>query len=151
MEDFGSATKGAGEGILPVVVGWVGGWVGGWVSNSPPPPWGLDICGSVGLPKMWVGGSLQSPPPPPGKKDPGHRVAAPTSGGVVSTPPHTTALGKAWCEASAGAGVGGPSRGSSSTCEQRDNRPAGLQKPRFLWQCGTTPAHGRGPGLLQNN
>ena len=58
------STEGAGQGILPVVVGWItcGGWVGGHpIAPPPPPPWGWDICGSGGLPTIWV----KSPPPPP--------------------------------------------------------------------------------------
>ena len=43
--------------------------LGGRVSNSPPPPlWGWDICGSVGLPKIcggWVPQITPRPTPPP--------------------------------------------------------------------------------------
>ena len=49
------STKGAGQGILPVVRHFAyGSWLVGW-----------DICESVGLPKIWVRGSPKSPPPPP--------------------------------------------------------------------------------------
>ena len=48
------------------------GWVGGCPIALPPPPsWGWDICGAVGLPQIcggWVPQITPRPPPPPPKE-----------------------------------------------------------------------------------
>ena len=56
------STKGAGQGILPVVRhfacgSWVDGWVGEWVSHGDGTFVGFWVCQ-----KSVVGGSLKSPP-----------------------------------------------------------------------------------------